>query len=75
MIFVVEKIALGQGFFEYCRFLSVYYYTNVPYSPSVISFTYQKDKWATPNFLPKSKALSEIKERKVDQNLHFHSYP
>jgi hypothetical protein len=51
--FVVDKVAMGQGFLDYFGFPCLYHSTTVPYFSSSTCYSYQKDKQATLVYLQK----------------------
>jgi hypothetical protein len=65
--FVVDKVALGQGFLQLLRFplsISFHQCSILFFTPSYSCSCYQ-EKRAKPRNLPKRNALSAIKDRKT----------
>jgi hypothetical protein len=63
MRFVLDKVALGGGFSPNSLvFPSQYHSTNAPHSSSCTCCSYQKDKWAKAEKLPKTNAVFDVAE-------------
>jgi hypothetical protein len=70
--FVVNKVALGHVFLLSASLFPCQYHSTIaPYSSSSTCCSYQKDKRAKPGNLPKSDALSEIRERWTEKCFNF----
>ena len=70
--FVVEKVALGEIFLRVLRSFSCHCHsTNSPHSSQSTHCSYQKDKRAKPENLPKNSSLPETAELGTEMYLHF----